>query len=656
MPDVTLRVVDQFSRPLDDYAAKTDQAEAASEKLASGMQQVDGASEKVAASTQKAGFSFTEINSVLAIGRQAYQAIEGAIKAVIEPTIEYAKQVRDLSRSIGASAEESSKLIQAADDVQVGVNTLTTALEAAIRKGVSPTIEGIGQLADEYNAIQDPIARTKFLMDNFGRSGADLAPLMEQGAAGIKALGENAERTGLVMSQQGVDAARKYEIALDDMEDSTLALKLAIADGLIPAMTQLFSGISKWLVFENQLDAAVKAGAISEEERGAILMGVKQNMESLGEATEYVTRKAEAYNVVMSAGRGVVHEVVKETVALTGAYDSQIERSIALEKSNQDFLASLYDTAGQMAKLNEMLSGPVGKADDDYYAQQKATGAEIAKVNAELEKLRASQGLSVTTVTEATVSQADYNLALDRAALAQRKYAEYNGNSATAQEGLRIAAESAQNSVDKMTEKLGSSTTGFIDNTKQISENEAKLAELNGVYDANAKAHEDATARILFGYLEQSLAADGLTTDEVGFLGEVGTAWGVLDEKTGAAMQNISGALASSKGDAEKFLGVMDSIYSLPDKTIHVNIIQNGYIDPAAGDVGIDNWTPPAGSGGGGGGTTVPPTSDTYTPPPGMNAPSGRGGNTVIQNIFNAPPASDSSLLQTAVAVNGGWQ
>jgi antitoxin component HigA of HigAB toxin-antitoxin module len=84
-----------------------------------------------------------------------------------------------LGRTIGATPEEASKLIQAADDVQISYETLTTALEAAIRKGVEPTIEGLGGLADQYNAIQDPIERTKFLMDNFGRSGADLAPLME---------------------------------------------------------------------------------------------------------------------------------------------------------------------------------------------------------------------------------------------------------------------------------------------------------------------------------------------------------------------------------------------------------------------------------------------------------------------------------------------
>ena len=168
---------------------------------------------------------------------QAFGAVKAAVQSVIDPTVEYAGQIRELQRTIGSTAEESSKLIQAADDVGISAGTLQSALEAAIKRGVKPTIAGIADLADEYLSIQDPIARTKFLMDNFGKSGADLAPLMLQGADGIRAAGEEAERLGLVMSQDGVDAAREYEIAMDDFNDSVLAVKLAIAQGLLPAVS-----------------------------------------------------------------------------------------------------------------------------------------------------------------------------------------------------------------------------------------------------------------------------------------------------------------------------------------------------------------------------------------------------------------------------------
>jgi hypothetical protein len=151
--------------------------------------------------------------------------LSGAIKDTINDTADYGMQVRDLSLLIGSSAEESSKLIQAADDVFISYETMSKAMQAAIRLGVQPTITGMGELSDQYNAIQDPIAKSKFLMETFGRSGADLAPLMKLGAAGIKALGDEAEKTGLVMDEKAVESAIRYKESLDNMQDTVDGLK-----------------------------------------------------------------------------------------------------------------------------------------------------------------------------------------------------------------------------------------------------------------------------------------------------------------------------------------------------------------------------------------------------------------------------------------------
>lgn len=185
----------------------------------------------------EAKMSLADMKAGLDMAGAAFGAVKAAVQSVIDPTVEYAGQIRELQRTIGSTAEESSKLIQAADDVGISAGTLQSAMEAAIKKGVKPTIAGMSDLAEQYNAIQDPIERTKFLMDKFGKSGADLGPLMALGADGIKAAGDEAERMGLVMGQDGVDNARAYEMAMDDFNDSVLAVKLAIAQGLLPAVT-----------------------------------------------------------------------------------------------------------------------------------------------------------------------------------------------------------------------------------------------------------------------------------------------------------------------------------------------------------------------------------------------------------------------------------
>jgi hypothetical protein len=171
----------------------------------------------------------------------AFSTMQQVYNATVTETVEYATQVRNLSMTIGATAEESSKLIQAASDMGVEFDTLSAAMEGAIRKGAEPSIAGIAKLAEQYNAIQDPIERTRFLMETFGRAGADLQMLMQQGADGIRELGQEAEAAGLVMGEKAVQAARDYELALDSLYDKMDAAKIKAGNVVIPAMTGIIN-------------------------------------------------------------------------------------------------------------------------------------------------------------------------------------------------------------------------------------------------------------------------------------------------------------------------------------------------------------------------------------------------------------------------------
>ena len=99
-------------------------------------------------------------------------------KKAIESTMEYAYQVRTLARDIGGTPEEISKLIQASGDAQVSFESLKTAMIMANKQGIDVSIQGMSDLADQYLAIQDPLDRTRFLTDTFGRSGEQLGALM----------------------------------------------------------------------------------------------------------------------------------------------------------------------------------------------------------------------------------------------------------------------------------------------------------------------------------------------------------------------------------------------------------------------------------------------------------------------------------------------
>ena len=162
----------------------------------------------------------------------------------IDETMEYAQQVRTLARDIGGTPQEISKLIQAADDAQVSFESLKTAMVMANKQGTDVTIEGLQKLADKYLAIQDPLQRTKFLTDTFGRSGESMGALMEKGGAGIRLAGEEAEKYGRILDEQAIAETEDYRIAVDGLQDSLGKLKDNLALDVIPVLTDTLSVIT----------------------------------------------------------------------------------------------------------------------------------------------------------------------------------------------------------------------------------------------------------------------------------------------------------------------------------------------------------------------------------------------------------------------------
>jgi hypothetical protein len=245
------------------------------------------------------------INEIVGV----FQAVGQTIKDTIDPVVEYGEQVRELKYSIGATATEASMLIQAADDVRVSFDSLNIALQAAIRKGVEPSIEGIARLADQYNSIQGPISKTKFLMDTFGRSGADLAPLMALGAEGIRKLGEEARETGLVLSETTMQQLEDYQKLKDTWGDVSMSYKIEMTKNYLPTLNkvgkdtmdfygQVKNGLAYWY---NNLDAT---------EQNILAFGKLHPF--LGKAIAQIERWAAAQR-----------EAIGETKALTAEMEKQ---------------------------------------------------------------------------------------------------------------------------------------------------------------------------------------------------------------------------------------------------------------------------------------------------------------------------------------------
>jgi hypothetical protein len=224
------------------------------------------------------------LKDISVTGPLAAAAILGLGKAAadaIKDTVAYAKQVEDLSRLIGATPEEASRMIQAADDMRISYETLAASMEAAIRKGFDPSIEGLQKLQQQYQNIQSPIERSKFLMDTFGRAGADMAPLLQLSSERLAELAAEADKAGLTMSGANLQAAKDYALAMDGLDDAVTGAKVQMANGLIPALTWFIeNGVKVQQSVDNQNLAWLKLLPVVDGVRLAF-MWIVQAYESL---------------------------------------------------------------------------------------------------------------------------------------------------------------------------------------------------------------------------------------------------------------------------------------------------------------------------------------------------------------------------------------
>lgn len=168
-------------------------------------------------------------------------ALGVGITALVMPVARVGDEFFKLSQKTGVSVEALTALDYAAKLSDVSTEGMTKALQklsvamfdtqingvegsAALRAlGVSatdvngqirPTEQVLLDLADKFSAMPDGADKAALAVKLFGKEGLSIIPFLNQGRAGITALMEEAQRLGLVMSE---DVARASEVFNDNL-------------------------------------------------------------------------------------------------------------------------------------------------------------------------------------------------------------------------------------------------------------------------------------------------------------------------------------------------------------------------------------------------------------------------------------------------------
>lgn len=184
-----------------------------------------------------------------------------------------------LAKQTGLSTETLQKAKYAADLIDVSYETFTGSMSKMVSK-LRTNEEGFNKLGiatrdvsgellgteeifwnsvDALSAMENETARDIAAQELFGRSAADLAGILDDGGAAFRALGDDAKRAGLIMSQDTLDGLNEVNDQIDTLKAKSKAT-LSVAGGkaleaMAPVIDRVVEKVSALLEWIGKLDS-----------------------------------------------------------------------------------------------------------------------------------------------------------------------------------------------------------------------------------------------------------------------------------------------------------------------------------------------------------------------------------------------------------------
>lgn len=219
-------------------------------------------------STSKIGRSMMKIGGIMT---GAGVAIGAGILGMVKTTTAYGDEVWKASQSTGMAVAEYQKLAYAARYSNVEQTELNAAM-IRLNKRLADTANGsktagqvftklginirdtsghlrtsgevFAELAGKFAGMKDGAEKTALVYELFGKSGANLIPLLNGGAKGLEDMGVEAERMGYVLSTEAAKASEQFNDNLSRVTDSAKGLMFQLGAALIPTLDTLAQKIT----------------------------------------------------------------------------------------------------------------------------------------------------------------------------------------------------------------------------------------------------------------------------------------------------------------------------------------------------------------------------------------------------------------------------
>lgn len=263
------------------------------------MDQAVGVVQGASAQMQKAADLAGKALGLIGVGLSL-----GAFTGFIRNAINAADALDEMSGRIGVSAKELSglqlayrqagmgndamassiaKLSQEMSQGNVGLRALGVNAKDAAGNLKTPTAVLL-ELSDKFANLQDGAGKTALAMEIFGKSGAEMVPLLNSGSQGIREMIEMSERLGLVIEDETAAKAGQFNDTLELLGLGVQGVGTRIAAQLLPTLNNLTGSFLESMTQGDRLRGVADFLATSMKGLYTVGVGVVEMFNTLGKA------------------------------------------------------------------------------------------------------------------------------------------------------------------------------------------------------------------------------------------------------------------------------------------------------------------------------------------------------------------------------------
>ncbi len=503
---------------------------------------------------------------------------------------EYGDQIERASRMTGVNTDALQRLSFAAgqsdisfEQLRLGLARLSRSMAEAQQgnKAVAAAFQSVGieatqlknlkvdevlaRVSDRFSSTEDGAAKTALAMQLFGRAGAELIPMLDQGSQKLNALGDRAQQLGLVLDENTIRKSAALNEELKSLGAQTHMATIQMGLAFLPALQAVAQAMEAGLKPGGLLADTFKGLGVALKD---LVVGLELSFQSLEVITAGMAGAIVTVGGVINAALHLDWDGIKAAwqrgiTETRLAVDQEVGSMIRTIRAAHGELDALKENPGEDGKpLGQLTLGSVtgGRAKDTLLAQWRNQLDQMRDAEGAYHELSKQEELSFWQGKLLLVKKGtqDYNAVLHEVVNVERQI--YQENTRAAQ---KASAEALALKVNQLDQEAALDRSRLA----QVSENNRFLLESGRISEREKQKRDQEVANeeyaIALDLLARKLA---LYKDDVKERARIDGEIERLNAQHGLAMQKAANDAAQA--NQKSYQQMMAPITSAFDTSI----------------------------------------------------------------------------------------